>query len=471
MGASADPRKPGHQVVRNMLAAGYAGPLFPVNPRETEIAGLPCYPTLASIPGGVEMVIFCAPSSATPDVLADLERRRADRDDVRVLVCVAAGFAETGSPEGDRLQESLLNYCRRNRVRLLGPNCVGVIDNGNRIDTTFIVNVTRRPGGISFVSQSGAFGAWLAMWWSSFPYPIGLNKFISLGNMSDVELNEVLEYLGEDESTRVIGMYLEGHCRARRLLETAGRIARTKPVVILKVGRTGEGALAAHTHTGSMAGADRIYDGAMRQLGLRRVETAQELSDALRAFDMLPLPAGPRTFVVTQAGGPGVYAVDALAGGPAVLADIPIKTQVALRDGLPSFAAVCRLKGHVDITASATAEQHVHAVKTALLEPAVDALILITVPVLHMPADQLASELVAALRTLGGTERLKPFLPVILAGEQVRAARQTLESAGYPTFESPEHAVQALKHLIGYASFHRWGRGQVAGPREGDLTA
>jgi len=449
-----------------MLAADYGGSLFPVNPRETRIAGLPCYPDLASVPGAIEMVVMCAPASATPAILKDLERRRCGRNDVKVFVAVAAGFAETGTPEGRTLQESLVRYCHEHGLRLLGPNCVGVIDNVNRLDTTFILGLTRRPGGISFISQSGAFGAWLAMWWSSFPHPVGLSKFISLGNMAGVDLLEVLEYLGEDPETRVIGVYLEGHRHARRLLETAGRIAATKPVIILKVGRSEVGGVAASTHTGSMAGTDLVYDGAMRQFGICRVATAQELSDTLRAFDMLPLPEGPRTFVVTQAGGPGIYAVDALVDdGSAVLAPISAQAITTLRSGLVPFASVGRPQGHADITASATARHHVHAVETVLSQPTVDAGILITVPVLHMPPEQLALELVKSLHGLEARGVRKPFLPVILSGEQVREGRRVVEQAGYPTFESPDHAVKALGHLIRYARFHRWPKGKRGAAR------
>ncbi len=459
VGASTDPKKAGHQIVRNMLDAGFPGGVYPVSPSGAEVAGLAGYRSLASIPGPVDLVVIASPVTVIGPVLEDLERRLASRGDVRAVVTVAAGFGETGRPEGAAAQARLIDLCRRHGVRELGPNCVGIIDNGHRLDTTFIVGTRRRAGGVSMISQSGAFGAWLVSSWSAQPSPAGICKFSSLGNMADLELVELLEYLGRDSATRVIGMYLEGHPQARRLVEAAGRIVPTKPVVVLKVGRTEQGATAAHSHTGSMAGSDRLYDAAFRQFGIARVETADELSDTLQAFDSLPLPRGPRVFLATQAGGPGTYLADILAsladpaeGGirPALVSE---DTKRDLTAALPPFASVCQPEGYCDITAAASIEQHANTVELLLRDPGVDALILVTVPTLYLPSAELGAVLVEAYRRVSGHVGPKPFLPVILAGDVARPGRKVIGDSGLPTFETPERAARALRNLVRHSAF------------------
>lgn len=464
VGASPDPRKAGHQIVRNMLDAGFPGPVIPVNPQGMDVAGLRGYPSLRGVPDRVDLVVIAAPAAAVEGVAADLEGRLARRGDVRAVVTAAAGFAETGTDEGRRRQQLLLDVCRRYGVREMGPNCVGIIDNQNRLDTTFIVGTRRRRGGVSMVSQSGAFGAWLVSSWSAQVVPAGINKFCSLGNMADVDLVEMLDYLGSDETTRVVGMYLEGHPDARRLVETAGEVARRKPVVVLKVGRSEAGTRAALSHTGAMAGSDRLYEAAFRQFNLVRVDSADELSDTLQAFDRLPLPRGNRVFLATQAGGPGTFCTDVLASFPEVRwAEVSRETRRALREMLPPFASVCRPEGYCDITAAASVEQHARTVELLLGDPGVDALILITVPTLYLPVEELGQAIGDAWERASSVAGPKPLLCSLLAGEVVREGRRVLEERGLFTFETPDRAARALRNMIRY----RHGlarRGAAAGP-------
>lgn len=476
VGASNDPLKAGRQITQNIVEMGFPGEIYPVNPKETEILGMPCHPSLTAIPGPVELVVLIIPSGAIYAMMAEIEERVQAHGDVKAIVCAAAGFAEIGTEEGRERQQFLVETARRLGIRVLGPNCVGLIDNLNRLDTTFVETglppeTKGKAGGISFLSQSGAIAVSILMWGASQPVPIAFNKFITIGNMADVDVLDMLEYLEADPSTRVIGMYLEGHPQARELMLLLGRIARKKPVVVLKVGRTELGATAAHSHTGSLAGADRIYDAAFRQYGVIRVSTLEEMMDTMQALDRLPLPAGNNLFLVTQAGGPGIFCTDTLSDYQNLrFANISEAAKQELTEMLPPFAAICKPDGYVDITASANMQQHARAVELVLEQPEVDGLILITVPPMFLPPLQLAEELKAAWIRVQGKES-KPFLPVIMAGNWVRGARAILENAGLPTFETPDRAARALANMVTYAEFLR--RRQppgltAAGERAGD---
>ena len=461
LGASTDPNKAGHQIVRNMKTAGYPGELYLVNPRGGQIDGTEFHRSLADIDGTVEMVVWAVPAPFTASGVADLQQRHRRHGDVRIVVTVAAGFAETGAEEGRRWQDLLVSTCKQLGIRVLGPNCVGVIDTGSGVDTTFIMGTDLQPGGISFVSQSGAVGAWLVESWAARPYSVGFNKFVSVGNMADVSLVEILDYLREDESTRVVGMYMEGYEQGREMARALEELGRVKPVVVLKVGESEHGARAARSHTGSMAGADRVYDGVFRQVGVRRVRTVGELSATLSAFDQLPAPEGRNLFVLTQAGGPGIYCTDILAaGGEVDFARVSADTRAALRDVLPPFASVCQPEGHADMTAAASAVQHGQALETVLRDDAVHAALVLTVPVLFVPPEAIAREIIAAHHRLQDSGIDKPFMPVLLSGDVVEEGRAALAGAGLMAPERPEDAARALGHLVAY---YRRRRGDVDG--------
>ncbi len=465
IGASRTPTKAGYQILKNLVDVGYPGSLAPINPAGEEILGLASRPDLAGVPGPVELVIIAAPAAATPGVVAQLEQRMRARGDIRAVICSAAGFAEVGTGEGRAHQERLAGFCRRHGIRLLGPNCVGVIDTAARIDTTFIADTSYLPGGISFVSQSGAVGAWLLMSWTAAPAGgVGFHRFMTVGNMADVDIIEGLEYLGADPGTRVLGMYLEGSPQARRLVEAAATVAARKPVVVLKVGRTAEGAQAAHSHTGSMAGTDALYEGAFRQFGLVRVRGIGELSDTMRAFDSLPLPAGNRVFVFTQAGGPGILCVDEMGeAGLFAPACLSAGSREALRHALPPIASICKPEGHADITAAALADHHVNGLEVVLRDPGVDAVLFITVATLFLDLKDMAARMLDLLARLKREGIEKPLLPVILSGSWVRPARAMLERAGLPTYDSPGEAVRVLAALTRYAGFRRAREGREGG--------
>ena len=455
VGASSNPSKAGCQILVNMQTAGYDRGLYPVNASSDEILGLKAYPSIDGIDGRVELVILATPAAATAEIVGQMRSRIDGQGDIRAIVCAAAGFAELQTADGIRYQKVLLDFCREKNIRLLGPNCVGVIDVKHKVDTTFIAGIAHVPGGISFVSQSGAVGAWLLMTWAASPAGgVGFNKFITVGNMADVDIIESISYAGSDPATRALGVYVEGSPESRRLVEAAAAVAKRKPVVILKVGRTEEGAKAASSHTGSLAGSDSLYDGAFRQNGILRAHTVDELSDALRAFDLLPLPAGDGIFILTQAGGPGIICVDELAStGLFKPSLVSMETKAALKSCLPAIASICHPEGHADITAAAGAEHHVEALEVVLRDRSVDAVIFITVATLFLDLAGMARGMVKLLARLKKEGIEKPVFPVILSGNWTRESRAILENAHQPTFESPERAVKALAAMRSYGLF------------------
>ncbi|MEW6080615.1 MAG: acetate--CoA ligase family protein [Bacillota bacterium] len=444
VGASRDPSKPGHQVLKAMMQAGYRGSLFAVNPGEREIMGLECYPDISSIPGPVELAVMCAPLRVLDSFVVDMQQRARTRGDLGGVVCTTAGFAEEGTLEGVARQEALARACREVSVRLMGPNCIGVIDTLNGVDTTFLLGTDYQQGGISVISQSGAIGAWLVQSWSTHAAPVGFSKFVSLGNTADVDVREVLEYLKEDESTRVIGMYLEGVRDGRGLVETMGKVAREKTVLVLKTGRTLQGVEAARSHTGAMAGQDRIWDSAFRQHGVVRVQTVEDLLDSLRAFDRLPDPPNDRVFVLTHAGGPGVYSVDFFSSWEGMgMATVSPDTKDALRSMLPPIAAVCRPEGHTDMTASATARQFGQAVNLLMADEGVGGTVFLYFPTAHMGAEEVVNFILREMEL----PLKKPFLPTLMVGKWVREGRRILEESGIPTFNNPERAGKTFLNM------------------------
>lgn len=480
VGASRDPAKPGHQILRSMLDAGFpADRLHPVNPRETEIAGLRAYPDLVSVPGTVEMAVLMVPERALDAVLADVRARARTRGDLRALVVASGGYAETGTEEGRSRQERLVRTAREAGVRVIGPNCIGVIDTRSGVDTTFLHGVVHRPGCIAFVSQSGAVGAWFTQMLSSEPEPVGFSKLVSLGNMADVSMGEVLDYLRDDPETAVVGVYLEGVPRPRALLRSLAALSEEKPVVVLKTGRSEAGGQAATSHTGALAGPDRVWDGALRQAGALRVETMEDFVDVLRVLadrtgrrpdgSARPdLPRPPlRVFVVTHAGGPGVYAMDALArhGGLLVPARVSAETRRRLADVVPPYSSVCRPEGHVDMTASATPEQHAAVVSLVLEDPGVDALVTLDLPTRFLTDTAVAEALAGAW---SGSAPGKVFLPVIMHGRWSAAGRAVLQRAGLTALAGPDRAAAVLAALARLAALDQ---GVRAGQGEDGVEA
>lgn len=451
-GASRDPAKVGHQVLHNLLAVGYPGQIALVHPQASSILGVQAYPDLAAVPISVEMLILALPADTTPTMVEAIQRRRRERGDLKVVVALAGGFAETRTEEGERLQEMLADGCRTAGVRLLGPNCVGVIDHRNRLDTSFLSVMHRRPSGISVLSQSGSMAAWMAMEWGARPTPVGLNKFISLGNMADMSLPELVGDLSDDPTTRAIGIYLEGMSDVQPFLDAARRASRRKPVVVMKAGRTETGAQAALQHTGAPPGSDELYEQAFPANGLLRVRRVDDFVSTLTTFDRLPLPLGSRLAVLSNSGGAGVCTLDVLADQGVSLARFSPASLTMMRSVLPHFAVVGNPDGYVDMTGGVGPRQVAQAVATALRDPGVDAVFHLFMPTNFNDTEAMAEELLRLLPGLKRNSLEKPLFLVLLGGQSTAQARQLLEEHGMMTYSSPEQAAISFAAMARYAA-------------------
>lgn len=447
VGASKNPGKAGHQVMKNLTRENIAGPVYAVNPNEKEILGVPCFSRIQDVPFGVELMIVTIPAEAVPKLMRDA----AQRGDIKAAVILASGFAETGIPERVEFQRETSAAAAQGGIRIMGPNCVGVMNAANQLDTTFAPRVKMMPGGLSIISQSGALGASLLMFAGDQAVPMGFSKFCHVGNQSDVSVLEVLNYYAEDESTKAVGMYLEGVSDGRAFMDVARKLSSRKPFLVLKVGRSEQASAAAFSHTGSLAGSDKVYDGCFQQIGAVRVATMDDLLCAAKAFSMQPLPPGDRVCVLTEAGGPGTVAADEIScSNAARLASFSSATVDELKKALPPMAMVGQPDGYVDMSAAALEDQHAAGLELVLKDDGVDAVIVISVPPTFLSPVQVAEGIVRVARNSG-----KPVLVCLMAGEWVKEARAVLENGGVPTFDMPEQAARAAAAMVRYARFAR----------------
>ncbi|WP_312641118.1 CoA-binding protein [Hydrogenoanaerobacterium sp.] len=449
IGASNNIYKAGCQVANNMIRLGFEGKVFFVNPKETEILGQPVYKSLLDIPEPVELIEISIPAKGCVEIFEQAEKR----GDVKAAIVMASGFSETKIPENIEMERKMLEIAKRAGIRVIGPNCVGVMNTENHLDTTFAADIAQRPGGMSVISQSGSVGASLLSFVCDQPVPMGFNKWGHVGNMSDVTTEEILRYYKDDLSTEVIAMYMEGMTNARDFFETAKDVVKKKPMIVLKVGRSDIGAVAAASHTGSLAGSDNIFDGTFEQVGIIRADTIEEMVDTSKAFSMAQMPKGNRIAILTEAGGPGVISMDVIgnSGGIAQLAHFSEETKAKLREILPPMALISHPDGYVDMTAGADGPQHADALEAILRDENVDAVLLFSVPPTFLVPNEIARvvcEKMPIARELG-----KPVYSCFMAGNWVREACGMLENAGIPTFEMPQRAAKAMVNVISRLKF------------------
>jgi len=433
VGASQKEGKIGHIIVKNLIGSGYRGGLYPVNPKATEILGLKCYPDLASIPGEVEMVVVVVPSVAVPQVMEQIGEKGA-----KVAVVISAGFRETGR-EGAELERKVGEIARRYGVRVLGPNCMGVISTSNAMNATF-TNDYPREGPIAISSQSGAICSVVLDW--ARATRIGFSKFISVGNKVDIDEADLLAYLKDDPQTRVIGMYIEGMTRGQEFMQVAREASRCKPIIALKAGRTTSGAKAASSHTGALSGSDIVYDAALAQSGVVRVKTIDELFDLLQVFGTMPVPEGEGLAIVTNAGGLGVMAADAVSDNGLTLATFAPETVDKLKAVLPEEA---NFYNPVDVIGDADAARYEVAIRTVMDDPNVHMVL-----ALLAPTDILDINAVArTVASFSGSSRV-PVATAFVGGEDVAEGSRILMEAGVPSYQSPDRAVRALGAMVRY---------------------
>lgn len=452
IGASSHPGTMGYQVLQNASKMGFGGGLYPVNPSVKEISGIPCHKSVCDIDAPVDLVLLLLRAELCQGAAEEIVRRHRERGDVGAVIVGSAGFSELQGEEGKERERLLIHTLCGNGIRVIGPNCVGVVDYYSGVNTTFTAPTDLKCGGVSIISQSGAFGTAYLRWGRELEL-VGVNKFISVGNMADVSVIELLDYLEKDDDTTAIFMYLEGTENGRELMDVLGSVSRKKPVVVLKSGRTAMGSQVAQSHTGSIAGNDAIYAGAFEQAGVIRAETVSELFNAARVFDKQPLPKGNRVCVVTVVGGPSIICVDKMYDcGEAAMAHLSDELKGELRLQLSPSATIGKPDGFIDMTASVTEEQHYTILSTLMRDPEIDGIIFLTTPPGYINEEKMCDAIIRAFRDGGAN---KPLLTCMLSGSDVKLSRCLLERAGLPTFEYPDDAAVVMSDLIKYAAFRR----------------
>jgi acetyltransferase len=431
IGVSTSAGKLGYGVARNLTASGYPGAIHFVGQREGILFDKPIYTELTQVPDPVDLAVLILPPPATPDAIRSCAARG-----IKAVIIVSSGFREAG-PEGAALEQECLAIARAGGVRLLGPNCIGVLNTGLPLDTTFLQSPLPSAGDIGFISHSGAFCAAIIDW--SQREGFGYSQVVSLGNQADLNETDLLPAIAEDEHTRAIALYLEGVSDGRRFVSVARRVSRQKPVVALKAGRSKAGQRAAASHTGAMASSETAFEAAFEKAGVLRAESAEQLFDWARALADCPLPRGRGVAILTDAGGPGVIAADALERNGLGLPALSGMTNEALSGLLPPAASV---RNPVDMLASASPEDYGKCLKILLADPNVDGALVILPPPPMFKAEAVAEALVDSIRSSD-----KPVVIALLGSTLVEQASLVFQQAHIPAYPFPERAASALGAL------------------------
>jgi acetyltransferase len=432
VGASPDPSKLGHRILKNILDAGYPGRVFPIHPGAPHVLSLPAYPSVEQVPEPIDLAVIVVPAAVVPDV-AEI----CGRAGVKGLVVVSAGFKEVG-PEGRALEMRLLEIVQRYGMRMIGPNCLGIIDTITRLNASFAA-LYPHPGQIAFMSQSGALCTAILDW--SKAQGIGFSRFVSLGNKADVDEVTLLEAWGCDKANnRVILAYLEGIGNGDDFVAVARRVTKHIPVIAIKSGATQAGARAASSHTGALAGAEHAYEAAFDQSGVLRARTMQELFDFALAFAYQPLTPGNRLAIVTNAGGPGIIATDAAERSGLHLAELAPTTTEALRAALPPTASVYN---PIDIIGDARADRYRIALRAALDDPNVDAVLVLFTPQAVSDPNDIAHTIVEI-----AAGSAKPVVTSFMGAASIGGALRILNDHRIPNYAFPERAVAALGAMV-----------------------
>jgi len=432
IGASHTPGKVGYDIVNNLKESGFTGTIIPVNPAGGELLGLPVYESLIDYPESVDLVIIVLPASLVHQAARDAVRKKAG-----AVVVISAGFREIGE-EGRRAEQQLADIVTGGGARLLGPNCLGLINTANKLNASF---AGRMPdsGSIAVFSQSGALCT--AMLDMAAGRHLGLSKLVSIGNKADLTEVDLLKTLAQDKETSVIVGYLEDISSGDKFVKAAEEASNKKPVIILKSGTTAAGQKAAASHTGVLAGAETAYGAAFKRSGVCRADTFEALYDYATAFSMQPVLEGDRILIITNAGGPGTMAADAVEKSGLQVAVLDRNIATALRGQLPAAASV---GNPIDVLGDADPERYVTALKAAQQDDAVDGiLILLTPQAMTRPAE-------TARAIAENMDGRKPVLASFMGGRDVLPGRHELAAAGLPDYESPERAVAALKAMYEY---------------------
>jgi acetyl coenzyme A synthetase (ADP forming)-like protein len=437
VGASRQKSKVGYEILANMMGAGYKGEIYPVNPQADTIEGLKCYPDLESIKKVPELVIIVVPAKVVPAIM-----QQCAKVGTKAVIIITAGFKEVGK-EGRELEEQVSQTARQAGIRVIGPNCLGVIVPANKLNASFGGDLPA-AGSIAYLSQSGALLA--AIFDIANASGIGFSKLISIGNKADVGELDVIKDLSSDKDTKVIAGYLENITDGNAFVSQAEQISHIKPILLIKSGGTQAGAKAASSHTGSLAGSEMAYESAFERAGIIRCDSIKQQFDYAQAFANQPLPAGPRVAVITNAGGPGIMAADSIEQRGLTFAKLNDETVLKLESELPPAA---NLYNPIDVLGDALADRYEFALNVVLDDPNVDIVLVLLTP-------QAMTEAAATAEVIVNISRQKPLKPILtcfLGAKKVAEGVRILREGKIPQYDATDSGVTAIKGMVNYV---RW---------------
>src|SRR5690349_3992843 len=434
VGATENPGSVGRTILWNLMTSPFGGTVFPVNPKRTSVLGVKAYPSLAEIPEPVDLAVIVTPPPSIPGII-----RECGENGVRGAIVISAGFKEVGE-EGARLEKELLAEAREANIRVIGPNCLGVMSPLSGMNATFATAIAR-PGSVGFISQSGALCTAVLDW--SLKEMVGFSAFVSVGSMVDVGWGDLIYHLGNDPKTRSIVIYMESIGNARSFLSAAREVALNKPIIVIKPGRSAAAAKAAASHTGSLTGSDEVLQAAFRRSGVLRVNNIADLFYMAEVLSKQPSPKGPRLTIVTNAGGPGVLATDALIMGGGELAELSEETIQEYNAVLPPTWSH---NNPVDIIGDASPERYAKALEIAAKDPHSDGMLVILTPQAMTDPTRIAEQLKPLAKQEG-----KPVLASWMGGVDVAAGEEILNRANIPTFPYSDTAARAFNYMWRYS--------------------
>lgn len=433
IGASREEEKVGHIILDNIINSGYKGKLFPVNPKADEIHGIKCYPSVLNVPGDIDLAIIVIPAQFVLQVLEECSKKN-----TKWSIIISAGFKETGI-EGAKRERQLIEKAKDYGIRILGPNCLGIIDTECPINATFSPNMPPM-GKIGFISQSGALGTAILDWAKT--NKIGFSKFVSLGNKADISENDLFDDWENEKDTEVITAYLEGVKYGREFIRISSKVSKKKPIIVIKSGNTDAGARAVSSHTGTLAGSAKAYEAAFKQAGIIRANTIRDLFNYAKAFSYQPLPKGKKVAIITNAGGPGIMATDECEKSDILLASLEKETIDGLKEFLPEAA---NFYNPIDILGDALADRYKKTLEVVIKDNNVNAIVMLLTPQAMTQPLKTARAIVEVMENSGKSITV---LTSFMGGSEVEKAVKFLAEKNIPNFDIPEEAIDTLKVMM-----------------------